>query len=114
MPVRSLKKGVYGKFSENRSIPTQGGLYDRSHHFMVMNRHFIQSRGLFHIQGTCPKPGMEQTGCQFAPGCEFAFDRCFKEAPELYNLGDGRSRRCFLYDKKEGDAAKDDESALGS
>src|SRR5699024_8485486 len=51
MPVRSLKKGVYGKFSKNRSIPTQGGLYDRSHDFMVMNRHFIQSRGLFPSQG---------------------------------------------------------------
>ncbi|HLS10426.1 MAG TPA: ABC transporter ATP-binding protein [Lentibacillus sp.] len=69
---------------------------------------------LYSIPGTVPKPGMEQTGCQFAPRCEFAFDRCFKEAPELYNLGDGRSSRCFLYDKKEGDAAKDDESALGS
>ncbi|ALX50386.1 ABC transporter ATP-binding protein [Lentibacillus amyloliquefaciens] len=71
-------------------------------------------QSLYSIPGTVPKPGMAQSGCQFAPRCEFAFDRCFKEPPELYDLGDGRSSRCFLYDKKEGDAAKDGESALGS
>ncbi|SFA89210.1 peptide/nickel transport system ATP-binding protein [Lentibacillus halodurans] len=69
---------------------------------------------LYSIPGTVPNPGLKKTGCQFAPRCEFAFDRCFNEEPELYNLGDKRTSRCFLYDKKEGDAAEHAESTLGS
>ncbi|QKY69895.1 ABC transporter ATP-binding protein [Lentibacillus sp. CBA3610] len=69
---------------------------------------------LYSIPGTVPKPGMKKAGCQFAPRCEFAFDRCFKEEPELYELGKSRTSRCFLYDKKEGDAAKHAESTFGS
>lgn len=56
---------------------------------------------LYTIPGTVPKPKLNQTGCRFAPRCEFAFDRCLQDNPELYPTGDGRRSRCFLYDSKE-------------
>ncbi|WP_188205677.1 ABC transporter ATP-binding protein [Alkalibacillus aidingensis] len=56
---------------------------------------------LYSIPGTVAKPTMDATGCRFAPRCEFAFDRCFKENPELYQLANERSSRCFLYDNEE-------------
>ncbi|WP_067727142.1 ABC transporter ATP-binding protein [Oceanobacillus damuensis] len=72
---------------------------------------------LYSIPGTVPKPKMDRIGCRFAPRCEFAFERCFKENPGLYPTGDGRSSRCFLYDKSEGDkkinAATNKEATIG-
>ncbi|WP_017186644.1 ABC transporter ATP-binding protein [Alkalibacillus haloalkaliphilus] len=56
---------------------------------------------LYSIPGTVPKVSMEQVGCRFAPRCEYAFDRCFSEDPELYDAGVERSSRCFLYDDNE-------------
>lgn len=71
---------------------------------------------LYSIPGTVPRPKMDQKGCRFAPRCEYAFDRCFAENPDLYNIGDGRSSRCFLYDKQEEDGvdgAGNSEAAIG-
>ncbi|SFD96043.1 peptide/nickel transport system ATP-binding protein [Lentibacillus persicus] len=73
-----------------------------------------EDQKLYSIPGTVPKPGMGNVGCQFAPRCEYAFARCFKEKPELYNVGEKRTSRCFLYDNKEGDAAENAESTFGS
>lgn len=70
---------------------------------------------LYSIPGTVKQPKLGEVGCKFAPRCEFAFDRCFKENPELYSLGDsGRKSRCFLHDNKEGDVAKDAATTLRS
>ncbi|MGM7703314.1 ABC transporter ATP-binding protein [Pseudalkalibacillus sp. Hm43] len=52
---------------------------------------------LYSIPGTVPKPGSIQKGCQFAPRCEHAFDRCFAETPELENQEDGSRVRCWLH-----------------
>lgn len=54
---------------------------------------------LYSIPGTVPRPKKGLVGCRFAPRCEYAFDRCFQENPELYNLKEGRSSRCFLHDE---------------
>ncbi|MDO6449486.1 MULTISPECIES: ABC transporter ATP-binding protein [Oceanobacillus] len=62
---------------------------------------------LYSIPGTVPKPKLGRVGCRFAPRCEFAFDRCFKENPDLYVTGEGRRSRCFLYDKQEGESIND-------
>lgn len=60
-----------------------------------------QKDRLFSIEGNVPIPGSIQTGCRFAPRCEFAFDRCTQEDPELYQTSTGQQARCFLYDKQE-------------
>ncbi len=60
-----------------------------------------RSQRLYSIPGTVPKPGSLKRGCAFAPRCTFAFDSCWKEAPELYPLGNGRRSRCLLH-REEG------------
>lgn len=56
---------------------------------------------LYSIPGNVPKPGSIQTGCQFAPRCEHAFDRCRSETPSLLELSTGQKVRCWLYEKGE-------------
>ncbi len=55
---------------------------------------------LYSIPGSVPKPGSIQHGCRFAARCEFAFDRCQTENPELYETSDVHQTRCFLYDRE--------------
>ncbi|MCM3739256.1 ABC transporter ATP-binding protein [Oceanobacillus luteolus] len=62
---------------------------------------------LYSIPGTVARPKKDRVGCRFAPRCEFAFERCFKENPELYQLGDGRESRCFLHTEKKGERLED-------
>lgn len=69
---------------------------------------------LYSIPGTVPRPKIDRVGCHFAPRCEFAFDRCFLESPDLYPLGEGRSSRCFLYEGKESEQSDNAEATLGS
>lgn len=57
---------------------------------------------LYSIPGTVMKPKKDFVGCRFAPRCEFAFDRCFQESPELYSLDNFRHSRCFLHDEGKG------------
>ena len=52
---------------------------------------------LYSIPGNVPKPGTITNGCRFAARCEFAFDRCRNENPELYLTADVHQTRCFLY-----------------
>lgn len=61
---------------------------------------------LYSIPGNVPKPGSIRSGCRFAARCEFAFDRCRKEDPELYQTADVHQTRCFLYDEER---VKEDE-----
>lgn len=52
---------------------------------------------LYSIPGNVPRPGSIKHGCRFAERCEFAFDRCYSENPELYDVDDkGHRVRCFL------------------
>lgn len=55
---------------------------------------------LYSIAGNVPRPGTVQQGCRFAARCEFAFDRCHQESPELYETSDRHQTRCFLYDEE--------------
>jgi peptide/nickel transport system ATP-binding protein len=55
---------------------------------------------LYSIPGNVPKPGSIRHGCRFAARCEFAFDRCLKENPVLYETSDVHQTRCFLYDEE--------------
>ncbi|MCZ2260249.1 ABC transporter ATP-binding protein [Sporosarcina sp. G11-34] len=52
---------------------------------------------LYSIPGNVPKPGSVKSGCRFASRCEFVFDRCLQENPELYGTSYDHKTRCFLY-----------------
>ncbi|PYZ97068.1 peptide ABC transporter ATP-binding protein [Alteribacter lacisalsi] len=60
---------------------------------------------LYSIPGNVPKPGSIKNGCRFAARCEKVFDRCYRENPELIELKDGHTCRCFLYEKKEAEVS---------
>ncbi|HTM43382.1 MAG TPA: ABC transporter ATP-binding protein [Polyangiaceae bacterium] len=47
------------------------------------------------LQGDVPSPIRPPGGCRFHPRCPKVFDRCPREAPELYDTG-VRQARCFL------------------
>ncbi|GIO25285.1 ABC transporter ATP-binding protein [Oceanobacillus sp. J11TS1] len=68
---------------------------------------------LYSIPGVVPKPKMGRVGCNFAPRCEFAFERCFHENPDLYPLGNSRQSRCFLQDDGEGEVKKHAKADIG-
>jgi peptide/nickel transport system ATP-binding protein len=48
------------------------------------------------LQGDVPSPLAPPPGCAFHPRCPHAFERCRREAPPLYALGNGHTAACFL------------------
>ncbi len=68
---------------------------------------------LYSIPGNVPKPSSIKQGCRFASRCEFAFDRCLKENPELYETADVHQTRCFLY-AEEGVGTNDNRALIES
>ncbi len=48
------------------------------------------------IPGTVPAPTAWPVGCRFRERCAFAWDRCAKDHPPLYQLGSGHQSRCHL------------------
>ncbi|PSK03741.1 ABC transporter ATP-binding protein, partial [Brevibacillus sp. NRRL NRS-603] len=53
---------------------------------------------LFTIGGTVPSPGQMPPGCRFAERCQKAMDKCYEQAPPLFDLSDGTKSRCWLYE----------------
>jgi peptide/nickel transport system ATP-binding protein len=65
----------------------------------------IPSRGrrgqpLHVIKGVVPNPFRMPEGCKFEPRCPYAWNQTKTEEPQLYDLGGGRSSRCWLYDPR--------------
>ena len=56
------------------------------------------------IPGNVPNPKYMPQGCKFAPRCSCAFDKCREEEPGFYDVGEGHMSRCWLCEKKGGDA----------
>jgi peptide/nickel transport system ATP-binding protein len=52
------------------------------------------------IKGQVPPLTREFRQCRFAERCDFAFDRCFAEAPGWTRIGNGHEVRCFLREKE--------------
>ncbi len=50
------------------------------------------------IPGFLPPPGQTQAGCIFAPRCPIAEQRCRDAAPPAFDVGPGRSSRCYLHE----------------
>lgn len=53
--------------------------------------------GMKPISGSSPSLIDVPEGCRFHPRCEYAYERCRTEHPEIYTLEKGRNVRCFLY-----------------
>ena len=48
------------------------------------------------LVGETPDPSRIPSGCRFHPRCPVAFDRCPREDPPLFDLGDGHQAACLL------------------
>jgi peptide/nickel transport system ATP-binding protein/oligopeptide transport system ATP-binding protein len=53
-------------------------------------------RVLATIEGQVPSPLAYPVGCRFAPRCPLAFDRCRREQPPIFRLGNNRESACYL------------------
>jgi len=55
------------------------------------------------IEGVVPTPTNLPPGCHFAPRCEFRMERCTHGEIPLYDLENGVTVRCVLYEDELGD-----------
>jgi oligopeptide/dipeptide ABC transporter ATP-binding protein len=53
------------------------------------------------IPGTVPPSTDWPAGCRFHDRCPYAWERCAREHPPLYDVGDGHASRCHLADEPE-------------
>lgn len=53
------------------------------------------------IPGAVPHPLDLPKGCKFAPRCKYATDKCRQEEPELKQISETQSIRCFYPSKEE-------------
>jgi oligopeptide/dipeptide ABC transporter ATP-binding protein len=51
-------------------------------------------------QGEIPSPVNVPEGCSFNTRCPFAFDKCFKQDPQMVTIESGHDVRCHLYAKE--------------
>ncbi|HYO59730.1 dipeptide ABC transporter ATP-binding protein [Archangium sp.] len=51
------------------------------------------------LQGDVPSPLAPPPGCTFHPRCPYAMERCRRETPPLYALGNGHTAACFLVEE---------------
>lgn len=62
------------------------------------------------IPGNVPVPSNMPEGCKFAPRCPFAMDICWEKEPELKEIEEGHSCRCWLHEE----VAQDEEDVIRS
>ncbi len=53
------------------------------------------------IPGTVPPPTAWPPGCRFHDRCPYAWERCLREHPPLYDIAPGHTSRCHLADEPE-------------
>jgi oligopeptide/dipeptide ABC transporter ATP-binding protein len=53
------------------------------------------------IPGNVPPPTAWPSGCRFRDRCPYAWDRCEREHPPLYQIGAGHVSRCHLAEEPE-------------
>jgi peptide/nickel transport system ATP-binding protein len=55
----------------------------------------IEQDRLAAIEGQVPNPLSPVAGCRFHPRCPFAIERCRREDPPLFDLGNGHESACW-------------------
>jgi peptide/nickel transport system ATP-binding protein len=50
------------------------------------------------LSGDVPSPAHPPPGCRFHTRCPYVFERCRREVPPAYAVGEGHEARCFLRD----------------
>jgi peptide/nickel transport system ATP-binding protein/oligopeptide transport system ATP-binding protein len=60
--------------------------------------HVAKSVRLQTIEGTVPKPTKLPPGCHFEPRCRYRMPRCKEGEIPLYQVGEGVTARCVLFD----------------
>jgi peptide/nickel transport system ATP-binding protein len=77
-------------------------LFDDAHHpytegLMNAMPQITESRTRLNvIPGTVPPPTAWPSGCRFRDRCPYAWERCEKEHPPLYQIGEAHTSRCHL------------------
>lgn len=59
----------------------------------------LPSRGFHVMEGFMPSFSELPEGCRFAPRCSQCLERCRRHIPEMYEDGNGRRVRCFLFEE---------------
>ncbi len=87
-----------GKIIEQQSV--RGLFYHPRHPYTKTLLDSIPKLGskeeLYAIPGQPPDLSALPPGCSFHPRCSCALDRCFTEEPREFQMGDGRTARCWL------------------
>jgi oligopeptide/dipeptide ABC transporter ATP-binding protein len=86
---------------------TTAALFESAHHpyteglLGAMPRVGGDAERLATIPGTVPPPTAWPPGCRFHDRCPYAWERCAREHPPLYQLGGGHVSRCHLAEEPE-------------
>ncbi len=103
--------GVVAQVCDRMAVLYAGSVVEISPTYFVYHRpHHPYSKGLLNaiprpgsrgrkmsaIPGTVPTDIGKIAGCPFAPRCSQAFERCIKETPVLFRVGESRESACFL------------------
>ncbi|MDK2922789.1 MAG: peptide/nickel transport system ATP-binding protein [Pseudothermotoga sp.] len=59
----------------------------------------IEQTRLYNIPGVVPDPLHFPPGCKFNPRCEFKEERCTREEPQLIEVDQNHTVRCFFWQK---------------
>jgi len=62
----------------------------------VIGRKAQTGRRLHEIKGMVPSPANMPLGCRFHPRCNRAMDRCLRQEPPMFSLGEHRRVSCWL------------------
>ena len=82
-------------------------LFEAPHHpyteglLQAMPRVGRRQERLTVIPGTVPPPTAWPSGCRFRDRCPYAWERCTREHPPLYQIGPGHTSRCHLAEEPE-------------
>jgi oligopeptide/dipeptide ABC transporter ATP-binding protein len=93
-----------GEVVEQARVET---LFTEAHHpyteglLNAMPRVGRRTERLAVIPGSVPPPTAWPTGCRFRDRCAYAWDRCAREHPPLYQIGAGHVSRCHLAEEPE-------------